>query len=81
MDNYMGSPVYFGTRMPGQLKAFWDKTRVLRREKALAAECCRGAIAVGAGTLWGVKKTTLKAIHDMMLVQGMIIVGDGLSGV
>ena len=70
----MGSPVYFGT-LSGQLKAFWDKTRVLRREKALL-NVVGGAIAVGGGRFGG-QETTLKAIHDMMLVQGMIIVGDG----
>ncbi|HHV33987.1 MAG TPA: flavodoxin family protein [Syntrophomonadaceae bacterium] len=70
----IGSPVYFGT-LSGQLKAFWDKTRVLRREKALL-NVVGGAIAVG-GARFGGQETTLKAIHDMMLVQGMIIVGDG----
>ena len=69
----IGSPVYFGT-LSGQLKAFWDKTRVLRREKALL-NVVGGAIAVG-GARFGGQETTLKAIHDMMLVQGMIIVGD-----
>lgn len=70
----IGSPVYFGT-VSGQLKAFWDKTRVLRREKALL-NVVGGAVAVG-GARFGGQETTLKAIHDMMLVQGMIITGDG----
>lgn len=70
----MGSPVYFGT-VSGQLKVFWDKTRVLRREKVLL-NVVGGAVAVG-GARFGGQETTLRALHDMMLVQGMIIVGDG----
>lgn len=70
----IGSPVYFGT-VSGQLKALWDKTRALRREKALV-NVVGGAFAVG-GARFGGQETTLKAIHDMMLVQGMIIIGDG----
>ncbi|MGB4505481.1 MAG: flavodoxin family protein, partial [Syntrophaceticus sp.] len=70
----IGSPVYFGT-VSGQLKALWDKTRVLRREKALL-NVVGGALAVG-GARFGGQETTVRAIHDMMLVQGMIIVGDG----
>lgn len=72
----VGSPVYFGT-VSGQLKAFWDKTRVIRREKALL-NVVGGGITVG-GARFGGQETTLKAIHDMMLVQGMLIVGDGLK--
>lgn len=71
----MGSPVYFGT-VSSQLKAFWDKTRVLRKEKSLL-NVVGGAITV-AGARFGGQETTLRALHDMMLVQGMIIVGDGL---
>lgn len=70
----MGSPVYFGT-VSSQLKAFWDKTRVLRKEKALL-NVVGGGIAV-AGARFGGQETTLRALHDMMLVQGMMIVGDG----
>ncbi len=70
----VGSPVYFGT-VSGQLKAFWDKTRLLRSEKALL-NVVGGAVTV-AGARFGGQETTLRAIHDMMLVQGMIVVGDG----
>ncbi|MBO8168846.1 MAG: flavodoxin family protein [Thermoanaerobacteraceae bacterium] len=70
----MGSPVYFGT-VSGQLKAFWDKTRVLRKEKKLL-NVVGGALATGAARFGG-QETTLKALFDMMLVQGMTIVGDG----
>ncbi len=70
----IGSPVYFGT-VSAQLKGFWDKSRVLRKEKALL-NVIGGAVTVGASRFGG-QETTLKAIHDMMLVQGMTIVGDG----
>ncbi|MDH7576961.1 MAG: flavodoxin family protein [Bacillota bacterium] len=70
----VGSPVYFGS-ISGQLKAFWDKTRVLRGEKALL-NVVGGGVTV-AGARFGGQETTLKAIHDLMLVQGMIVVGDG----
>ncbi len=70
----VGSPVYFGT-LTGQLAAFWDKTRTLRHDKALL-NVVGGAVTVAQGRFGG-QETTLKAIHDLMLVQGMIIVGDG----
>ena len=69
-----GSPVYFGT-VSAQLKAFWDKSRSLRGEKKLL-NVAGGAIAVGASRFGG-QETTIRAIHDMFLVQGMITVGDG----
>lgn len=70
----IGSPVYFGT-ITGQLAAFWDKTRALRRDKAFL-NVVGGAVTV-AGSRFGGQETTIRAIHDLMLVQGMIIVGDG----
>lgn len=72
----LASPVYFGT-VTAQLKAFWDKTRLLRKEKALY-NVVGGALAVGASRFGG-QETTLNAIYHMMLVQGMTIVGDGLE--
>jgi multimeric flavodoxin WrbA len=74
----LGSPVYFGT-VSAQLKSFWDKTRRLRREFALL-NVVGGAVAVG-GARFGGQETTVRALHDMMLVQGMTLVGDGhMSG-
>jgi multimeric flavodoxin WrbA len=70
----IGSPVYFGT-ITGQLAAFWDKTRTLRRDKALL-NVVGGAVTV-AGSRFGGQESTVGAIHDLMMVQGMIIVGDG----
>jgi len=69
-----GSPVYFGT-VSGQLKAFWDKTRVLRKEKAFL-NVVGAAVSCGAGRFGG-QETTLNAMFDMMFVQGMTIVSDG----
>ncbi|KKM09073.1 NADPH-dependent FMN reductase [Clostridiales bacterium PH28_bin88] len=70
----VGSPVYFGT-LSGQLKAFWDKTRILRNEKALL-NVAGAAMAVGASR-YGGQENVLNAIYHMMLVQGMTVVGDG----
>ncbi len=70
----LGSPVYFGT-VSAQLKSFWDMSRKLRKEKALL-NTVGGAIAVGAARFGG-QETTIRALHDMMLVQGMLVVGDG----
>ncbi|MDO9533744.1 MAG: flavodoxin family protein [Bacillota bacterium] len=69
----MASPVYFGT-VSAQLKSFWDKTRRLRGEKKLL-NTVGGALSVGAARFGG-QETTIKAIHSMMFVQGMIVVGD-----
>jgi len=70
----VGSPVYYGT-VSGQLKAFWDMSRFLRTEKALINQV-GGAVTCGAARFGG-QETTIKAIHDMLLVQGFIVVGDG----
>jgi multimeric flavodoxin WrbA len=70
----LGSPVYFGT-VSAQLKALWDKTRAVRSRRSLVGKP-GGAVAVGAARFGG-QETTVKALHDMMLVQGMSIVGEG----
>lgn len=72
----IGSPVYFGT-VSAQLKAFWDKTRKLRTEKSLL-DTVGAAVTTGASRFGG-QETTIKALYDMMMVQGMILVGDGHS--
>ncbi len=71
----LGSPVYFGT-VSAQLKGFWDKTRKLRTERLLV-NTVGGVMTVGAANFGG-QETTAKALFDMMLIQGMTIVGDGL---
>ncbi|MCG8402531.1 MAG: flavodoxin family protein [Firmicutes bacterium] len=70
----MGSPVYFCT-VSAQLKSFWDKTRSLRRDKALI-NVVGGTLTVAAARFGG-QETTLSAMQDMMLCQGMLVVGDG----
>ena len=69
-----GSPVYFGT-VTAQMKAFWDKTRALRKEKALV-DVIGAAVTTGASRFGG-QETTVRALHDIMLIHGMTIVGDG----
>lgn len=72
----MGSPVYFCT-VSAQLKSFWDKTRILRKDKSLL-NVVGGALAVGVARFGG-QETTLRAMQDMMLCQGMTIVGEGFD--
>jgi len=69
-----GSPTYFGS-ISAQLKAFFDKSRKLRGEKALYNKVAAG-VTSGASK-YGGQETTMKALHDIMLVHGMVIVGDG----
>lgn len=70
----MGSPVYFGT-VASPLKLLWDKSRALRKEKALV-DVVGAAISVGASRFGG-QETTVRALQDIMLVHGMTVVGDG----
>jgi len=70
----VGSPVYFGT-LSAQIKAFFDKTRKVRGEKIWINKVGAG-VTVGASK-YGGQETTLRAIHDILLVHGITIVGDG----
>ena len=70
----IGSPVYFGT-VSALIKGFWDKSRKLRSEKAFINKI-GAAVTTGDGRFGG-QETTLKTLHDMMLIQGMVLVGDG----
>lgn len=70
----LGSPVYFST-VSGQMKAFWDKTRILRGKKALL-NTVGGALTVGSARFGG-QETAVSALHDIMLCHGMTVVGDG----
>jgi len=72
----LGSPVYFGT-VTAQLKAFFDKTRLLRSQKGLYNKI--GAGVTVAASKYGGQETTMRALHDIMLVHGMILVGDGFG--
>jgi len=71
----LATPVYFGT-MTSQAKAFLDRSVVLRRNGALLRDKIGGVIAVG-GFRHGGQETTIHAVHAAMLIQDMIIVGDG----
>ena len=70
----LGSPVFFGT-VSGQLKALWDLTRALRKELHLM-NVVGGALAVGHSRFGG-QETTIRALQDMMMIQGMLVVGEG----
>ncbi|MBM7855774.1 multimeric flavodoxin WrbA [Desulfohalotomaculum tongense] len=70
----LGSPVYFGT-VSGQMKAFWDKTRALRKDKALV-DVVGGAVTTG-GSRYGGQESAARALHEIMLTHGMTVVGDG----
>lgn len=70
----LGSPVYFGT-VSAQLKALWDKTRAIRSRRSLVGKPA-AAVSVGASRFGG-QETTLRALHDMLMIQGMSIVGEG----
>jgi multimeric flavodoxin WrbA len=73
----LGSPVYFGT-VSGILRSFWDKTRCLRGENALIGKI--GSAVTSGNAVYGGQETTIRALHDMMLVQGMTIIADGATG-
>ncbi|MDI6717275.1 MAG: NAD(P)H-dependent oxidoreductase [Actinomycetota bacterium] len=69
----LGSPVYFGT-VSAQLKAIFDKSRSLRKEKALVGKV-GAAVSVGSSRFGG-QETTVRALHDIMMVHGMTVVSD-----
>ena len=74
----LSSPVYFGS-VSAQLKAIWDMSRAVRTEHTLVGKV-GAAISVGAST-YGGQETTIRALHDMLLVQGMTVVGNGVKGI
>ncbi|MFZ0134411.1 MAG: flavodoxin family protein [Desulfobacterales bacterium] len=71
----LATPVYFGS-MTAQAKAFLDRCVVFRRNKTMLRDKIGGVIAVG-GFRHGGQETTIQAVHAAMLIQDMIIVGDG----
>lgn len=70
----IGSPVYFGN-VTSQLKMLIDRSRPLRIDFKLKDKV-GGAIAVG-GSRNGGQETTIAAIHEFLLIQDIIVVGDG----
>jgi multimeric flavodoxin WrbA len=70
----IGSPVYFGN-VTSQIKMFIDRSRPLRIDFKLKDKVA-GAISVGASRNGG-QETTISAIHQFLLIQDAIVVGDG----
>ena len=70
----IGSPVYFGS-MSAQLKAFFDKTRMIRGEKAWLGKPM-AAVSVGASKFGG-EERTIDHIQSCALVLGMTVIGNG----
>nr|WP_243687277.1 flavodoxin family protein [Methanobacterium formicicum] len=70
----IGSPVYFGN-VTSQLKMLMDRSRPLRMDFKLKNKV-GGAIATG-GSRNGGQETTIAAIHEFLLIQDAIVVGDG----
>lgn len=73
----IGSPVYFGGPT-AQTKILFDKSRAYRRDCAFVGKL--GAAISCGGSKYGGQEVTVRSIHDMMLVEGMTIIGDGAYG-
>lgn len=69
-----GSPVYFGAPS-AQIKAFFDKSRAYRGEKAFVGKY-GAAISCGASK-YGGQEAAIRTLQDCMLVQGMTLLGPG----
>ena len=69
-----GSPVYFGV-MAAELKKIFDEFIGVRKKM----EGKVGAAFATSGDLTGGKETTMMSIIQVMLIYGMIIVGDPMS--
>ncbi len=74
----VATPVYLGG-MSGQCKAFLDRCVMFRRNGFLFRNMVGGVIAVG-GFRNGGQEITTQQVHAAMLVQDMIVVGDGSPG-
>ena len=70
----IGSPVYFGN-VTSQLKILMDRSRPLRADFKLKDKV-GGAITIGASRNGG-QETACSAIHNFLLIQDAVIVGDG----
>jgi len=69
-----GSPVYFGS-MAAPMKEMFDKFVVVRKDMGDKV----GAAFTTSGDPTGGKETTLLSIIQVLLIYGMIIVGDPLD--
>ncbi len=70
----IGTPVYFGN-MSSLCKAFLDRCLVFRSNFALSNKV-GGVVAVAGGRNGG-QELTIRSVHNCLLGQAMIIVGDG----
>lgn len=71
----IGSPVYMGT-ITGKLKAFMDRSSILRRKDFRLSGKVGAAVAVG-GAQGGGQEYTIAAIHQFFLIHNMTVVCDG----
>ncbi len=71
----IGTPVYMGT-MTSLCKSFLDRAVMLRRASFRWSNVVGGVLAVGECRNGG-QEMTIQAVHAALLVQDMIIVGDG----
>ena len=71
----LATPVYLGS-MSSQAKAFLDRSVLFRRNGFLLKNMLGGVLAVG-GSRNGGQELTIQAVHAAMLIQDMIIIGDG----
>ncbi|MEE4239909.1 MAG: flavodoxin family protein [Desulfopila sp.] len=71
----LATPVYLGS-MSSQAKAFLDRTVMFRRNGFLLKNMLGGVLAVG-GSRNGGQELTIQTVHAAMMIQDMIIIGDG----
>ncbi|MDH7602833.1 MAG: flavodoxin family protein [Armatimonadota bacterium] len=71
----IGTPVYMGT-MTGLCKSFLDRAIMFRRNGFAWTNVVGGVLAVGQSRNGG-QELTIQAVQAALLVQNMIIVGDG----
>jgi multimeric flavodoxin WrbA len=71
----IGSPVYMGS-VTGKLKAFMDRTVILRRKDFRLSQKVGAAVAVGK-VQGGGQEHTLSCIHHFLLGHDMTVVPDG----
>jgi multimeric flavodoxin WrbA len=74
----VATPVYMGGTS-AQCKAFMDRCVMFRRNGFLFRDKVGGGIAVG-GVRNGGQEAVIQSLHAIMLVQDMIVVGDGKPG-
>lgn len=74
----VATPVYLGS-VSAQCKAVLDRCVMFRRNGFLFRDRVGGVIAVG-GFRNGGQEAAIQSVHSVMLVQDMILVGDGKPG-